>query len=152
MANGKEASGLVPRVAWESWALSQLALGPGKSSARSCLATVPQCHDAEPLSKPRRPMGLQASNIGGLDPGLFFLGHVVGPCTRVLLPKLRPHTQKLRCGKSSGKKIPSCSQNITRLLQRASLADLQLCEHRFGRIRAKLSSNRTQSLKLTLQL
>lgn len=138
MPKGKEASGLVPTVAWESWAPSQLALGPGASSTESCLTTVPQCHDAGQLSKPRRAMGLQASNTGGLDPGLFFLGHVVRPYTRTLLPKLHPHAQKLGFGKSSGGKIPSCSQNITHL-QWASLADLQLCEHRFGRIGVKLS-------------
>lgn len=32
MANGKEANGLVPRVAWESWAPLQLTLGPGWSN------------------------------------------------------------------------------------------------------------------------
>lgn len=106
MANGKEASGLLPRVAWESWAPSQLVLGSRRSSAKSCLTTVPQCHDAEQLDKPERDVGLQASNIGGLDPGLFFLGHVAGPCTKTLRPELCPHTQKLRFGKSSGEKNP----------------------------------------------
>lgn len=38
MANGKEASGLVPRVAQESWAPSQLALGPGRRSTKSSLS------------------------------------------------------------------------------------------------------------------
>jgi len=105
MANGKEASGLVPRVAWESWAPSQLVLGLGRSSAKSCLTTVPQCHGAEPRGNPGTAVGLQASNVSGLDPGLVFLGHVAGPCTRTLLPELRPHTQKLRFVKSSrGKK------------------------------------------------
>lgn len=99
MANGKEASGLVPRVAWESWAPSQLALRPGRSSAKSCLSTVPQCHDAEQLSKPGRAMGLQASNTGGLDPGLFSLGGVVGHGSRTLLPELHPHTLSLQSAK-----------------------------------------------------
>lgn len=52
MANGKEASGSVPRAARESWAPSQLALGPGRSSGESSLTTVPLCRDAEQLSEP----------------------------------------------------------------------------------------------------
>lgn len=47
MANGKEASGLVPRAAWESWAPSQLTLGPKQEAAapspawpKSCSAVV----------------------------------------------------------------------------------------------------------------
>lgn len=49
MANGKQASGLVPRVAQESWALSQLALGPGRSSTKSSLS-APQSLCATVLS------------------------------------------------------------------------------------------------------
>lgn len=52
MANGKEASGLVPRVARESSALSQRALGPGRSSGESLVTTVPLCHGAAQLSEP----------------------------------------------------------------------------------------------------
>lgn len=53
MANGKEATGLVPGAAWESWAPSQLVLGPEGSRIKPCPSTVPQCHDAAQLCKPR---------------------------------------------------------------------------------------------------
>lgn len=103
MANGKEASGLVPRAAWESWAPSQLTLGPEQEEAAP--SPVLKFCGAGQLSKPGKAMGLQPSTTTGLHPGLLF--HIESSCTRTLQPKLYPHAQKLSFGKSSGEKKKS---------------------------------------------
>ena len=97
-------------------------------------------------------MGLQASNTSGLDPGLFSLGHVARPCTRTLLLKLRPHTQALRFGKSSGEKNPSSFPKYHVSYSGLVWQTSNYVSTGFGRTGVKLSSKRMQSLELILQL
>lgn len=148
MANGKEASGLVPRVAWESWAPSQLALGPGRISTESCLTTVCSAVMLGSSASPGHPCACNhPATVGFIQVYFPWAMSCPGSCSLSYVLTL-----KLRFGKSSGEKtFCTCSQNITHV-QRASLADLQLHEHRFGRTGVKFSSKYIQSLELVLQL
>lgn len=98
------------------------------------------------------PWTCKVSNTSGLDTDLFFLGQVAGACSSTLLPELRPHIQKAEVWQKLWGKKFFLVPKISHIFYSRGLADLQLHEHRFGRIRVKLSSNHTQSLELILQL